>query len=122
MGRVTLLLVDDEDMVLGVGSEMLEVLGYDVLTAQSGQEAVRIFKMHQGKINMVILDMIMPGMGGGETYERIKEIDPGIKVLLTSGYDINGQAEEILNRGCSGFIQKPFDIQMLSRKLMEILV
>ncbi|MBW2169089.1 MAG: response regulator [Deltaproteobacteria bacterium] len=70
---------------------------------------------------MVILDMIMPDMGGGETYDRLKEINPDIKVLLSSGYSINGQANEILERGCDGFIQKPFNMKDLSRKLREIL-
>jgi CheY-like chemotaxis protein len=65
--------------------------------------------------------MIMPGMGGGETYDRLKEADPDIKVLLSSGYSINGEAGEILDRGCDGFIQKPFNIKELSRKLREIL-
>ncbi len=121
MGKETLLLVDDENMILGVGSEMLKELGYVVLIARNGKEAVEIYRTNQGKINMVILDMIMPGMGGGETYDKIKEINPNIKVLLTSGYDIDGEATEILGRGCTGFIQKPFDMKMLSQKLREIL-
>jgi len=70
---------------------------------------------------MVILDMIMPGMGGGETYDCLKEINPDIRVLLSSGYSINGQANEILERGCDGFIQKPFSMKDLSQKLREIL-
>jgi CheY-like chemotaxis protein len=65
--------------------------------------------------------MIMPGMGGGATYDRLKEINPHIKVLLSSGYSINGQAQGILDRGCNGFIQKPFQIKELSQKLREIL-
>ena len=69
---------------------------------------------------MVILDMIMPDMGGGQTYDRLKEINPDIKVLLSSGYSINGQATEILERGCDGFIQKPFNIMDLSQKIREI--
>jgi DNA-binding NtrC family response regulator len=60
-------------------------------------------------------------MGGGETYDRMKEINPGIKVLLSSGYSINGQATEILKRGCDGFIQKPFNMKQLSRAIREIL-
>ncbi|MCK4790202.1 MAG: response regulator, partial [Desulfobacteraceae bacterium] len=69
----------------------------------------------------VILDMIMPDMGGGETYGRLKAINPDIKVLLSSGYSIDGQAKEILERGCHGFIQKPFNLKQLSRKIREIL-
>ena len=71
--------------------------------------------------DLIILDMIMPDMGGGETFDRLKEIDPGIKVLLSSGYSINGQATEILDRGCKGFIQKPFNIQQLSLRIREAL-
>jgi len=71
--------------------------------------------------DLVILDMIMPKMGGGETFDRLKEIDPDIKVLLSSGYSINGQATEILDRGCSGFIQKPFNIQQLSVRIRGVL-
>ena len=70
---------------------------------------------------LVILDMIMPDMGGGETYDKLKEINPDIKVLLSSGYSINGQANEILNRGCNGFIQKPFNMVDLSQKIRKIL-
>jgi CheY-like chemotaxis protein len=70
---------------------------------------------------MVILDMIMPGMGGGETYDRLKKINPEIRVLLSSGYSINGQASEIIDRGCNGFIQKPFNVIQLSRKIGDVL-
>jgi CheY-like chemotaxis protein len=67
------------------------------------------------------MDMIMPGMGGGETFDRLKQINPHIKVLLSSGYSISGQASQIMERGCNGFIQKPFNIKQLSAKLREIL-
>ena len=70
---------------------------------------------------MVILDMIMPGMSGGETYDRLKEINPDIKVLLSSGYSINGQAKKILDRGCNAFIQKPFNLKELAKKVREVL-
>jgi len=70
---------------------------------------------------MVILDMIMPVMSGGEVYNRMKEISPDMKVLLSSGYSIDGEATDILKRGCDGFIQKPFNMKELSRKIREIL-
>jgi two-component system cell cycle sensor histidine kinase/response regulator CckA len=73
------------------------------------------------EIDMVILDMVMPDMGGGEVYDRIKKIDADVKVLLSSGYSIDGQATEILKRGCEGFIQKPFNMEDLSKKIREIL-
>ena len=80
-----------------------------------------MFKQNYDKVAIVILDLIMPGMGGGEVYERLKEIDSNVKVLLSSGYSVDGQAAEILNRGCDGFIQKPFKLNMLSYKLREII-
>ena len=89
--------------------------------AGSGKEGVDIYKANKEMIHMVILDMIMPDMAGGETYDRLKEIDPDVKVLLSSGYGINGQATEILERGCNGFIQKPFDMKELSRELGKML-
>ena len=120
-GTETVLLVDDEDIIMDVGSQMLEKLGYEILIARNGKEAINIYKENKEKIDMVILDMIMPGMSGGEVYNKLKEINPGIKVLLSSGYSINGKAKEILERGCSGFLQKPFSIKKLSQKIREIL-
>ena len=120
-GHETLLLVDDEEMIIKVGEELLDALGYKVLIAKGGKEAVELYEKNKDQIDMVILDMIMPDMSGGDTFDRLKEINPEIKVLLSSGYSINGQATEILERGCNGFIQKPFNMKQLSRKLREIL-
>ena len=120
-GSETVLLVDDEDVIIEVSLEILNALGYQVLTARSGKEAIEVYKKNKDKIELVILDMIMPDMGGGETYDRIKEINPDIKVLLLSEYSTNGQAQEILDRGCDGFIQKPFNMKQVSQKLREIL-
>ena len=119
-GSETVLLVDDEDMIVDVGTQLLEKLGYKVIVAKSGTEAIEIYKKKRDKIDMVILDMIMPAMNGGETYDMLREINNKIKVLLSSGYSISGQATEILDRGCDGFIQKPFNIRELSEKLREI--
>lgn len=120
MGTETVLMVDDEDTIVEIGRKSLERLGYKVLTAQNGVEAVEVIKSHPN-INIVILDMIMPEMGGGETYDRLKEIRPDIKIILSSGYSINGEAQEILKRGCDSFIQKPFNITDLSYKIREVL-
>ena len=120
-GTETVLLVDDEDMIIDVGEGILKELGYKVLIARSGKEAIDVYKANKDKIDMVILDMIMSGVGGGKAYDRMKKINRDIKILLSSGYNINGQAEEILERGCDGFIQKPFNMRQLSRKLREIL-
>lgn len=120
-GRGTILFVDDEDVILEVGKEFLKVLGYEVLVAQSGKEAIEIFNKNQDRIDLVLLDMIMPQMSGGEVYDRLKEISPGVKVLLSSGYSIDGEATKILERGCNGFIQKPFNINQLSQSIKSIL-
>jgi CheY-like chemotaxis protein len=120
-GPETVLLVDDEDMIIEVGAEILKALGYKVLTAKGGREAVELYRAKSGEIGIVVLDMIMPGMGGGETYDALKKIHPKVKVLLSSGYSIKGEASDILNRGCNGFIQKPFNIKALSVKIREIL-
>jgi signal transduction histidine kinase/CheY-like chemotaxis protein len=120
-GSEIVLLVDDEDMIIDVGQPMLEKMGYNVLVAKDGREALEIYQKNEQDIDMVILDLIMPDIGGGDTYDRLKEINPEIKVLLSSGYSIDGQASEILKRGCSGFIQKPFNMKKLSQKIREIL-
>ncbi|MCK5193317.1 MAG: response regulator, partial [Desulfobulbaceae bacterium] len=120
-GAETTLLVDDEDMIVDVGCGIIEKLGYNVLTAKSGKEAIEIYKKNHDRIDMVLLDMIMPEMGGGESYDKLKEINPGIKVLLSSGYSIDGEATKILERGCNGFIQKPFYMTDLSKKIREII-
>ena len=120
-GEGTILLVDDQPMILDVGGQLLRQIGYEVLTARGGREAVVLYEQNRNRIRLVVLDMIMPEMSGGETFEQLKAMDPDVKVLLSSGYSINGQAQEILDRGCSGFIQKPFRLEELSEKLEEIL-
>ena len=115
------MLVEDEEMVALISDQMLTRLGYKVFLARSGPDALSIFQEHREKIDLVILDMIMPGMSGAETFEKLKAIDPGVNVLLSSGYTLNGQAEDIMRRGCRGFIQKPFSLESLSRKLRDLL-
>jgi len=120
-GSGTILLIDDEQMIIKVGEELLQELGYKVLVARSGQGAIKLYKKNTDKIDLVIMDMIMPGMSGGETFDHLKEINPDIKVLLSSGYSINGQASEILERGCDDFIQKPFNLNQLAEKIQGII-
>jgi PAS domain S-box-containing protein len=117
----TVLLVDDEEVILEVGQKLLEAMGYRALIARNGKEAVEVYKKNRDEIDIVLLDMLMPNMGGGEAYDRMKEINPDIKVLLSSGFSIDGEATEILKRGCDSFIQKPFNIDELSGKIREIL-
>jgi CheY-like chemotaxis protein len=120
-GDGTILLVDDDPMILEVGQVMLRALGYTVLTANGGKEAISIYSENQKRISLVILDMIMPDVGGGATFDCIKEINSEVLVLLASGYSLEGEAAEIMNRGCSGFIQKPYSMQLLSEKVNAIM-
>ena len=120
-GNETILLADDEQMILEVGSQMLEALGYKVLTAGGGEETLSVYQARAQEIDLVVLDMIMPDMGGGETFDRLRAMDPGVRVILSSGYSINGKATEILDRGCRGFIQKPFNLEGLSMKIRQAL-
>lgn len=120
-GTEAILLVDDEPAVLTVSEEILKALGYTVHAKGSGREAIDFFRKMKGGIDLIILDMIMPGLSGSETFDSIREIDPSIKVILSSGYSLEGQAQQIMDRGCCGFIQKPFNLAALSGKVREVL-
>ena len=120
-GSETILLVDDEKIILNVGREILENMGYRVVIADSGKKAIEVYKENRDQIDMIILDAIMPEMGGNETHEKLKEINPRIKVLLSSGYGIDDQAVQILANDCDGFIQKPFNMEDLSKSTRAVL-
>jgi CheY-like chemotaxis protein len=115
------LLVDDEEMVASVGKDLLEALGYAALVAATGDQALNIYRAQRERIDLVVLDMIMPGMSGAETYLKLKGIDQAVKVLLSSGYSLDGEAEKMLRNGCRGFIQKPYSMKALATKLREAL-
>jgi len=118
-GKGTILLVDDEAVILNVCARLLKTMGYEVLSAGGGKEAIELLRQHGANVSLVILDLTMPEMSGAATYRALREVVPGVKVLLSSGYSIEGQAQELLAQGCSGFIQKPFDASTLSAKLRE---
>ncbi len=120
-GTETILLVDDEERILDAVAAMLEHLGYTVLLAQGGEAALAMYQANKDTIDAVILDVIMPGMGGGEIYDLIKEIDPGAKVILSSGYSFSCESSEIVDRGANGFIQKPFNVMELSHKIRKVM-
>jgi len=120
-GNGTVLVVDDEPQVLQALTLLLGSIGYDVLTASSGREAVHIVRRSGLAISLVILDMLMPEMTGSQTYGALRKVAPGIKVLLASARGIEVRAAEMLAQGCQGFIQKPFDAATLSAKLREII-
>jgi two-component system cell cycle sensor histidine kinase/response regulator CckA len=120
-GTESILLIDDEEMILDVTWQMLLHLGYRVWPAGSGVQALDIFRENHAVIDLVILDMIMPQMSGDKVFTLMQKIDPQVRVLLSSGYSIKGQATEILERGCAGFIHKPFDLKDLALKIREVL-
>ncbi|WP_372682263.1 response regulator [Desulfosarcina sp.] len=120
-GSETILLVEDEEMVIKVGQAMLEKLGYQVITASDGHQAVDAVRKKGAGIDLVILDLIMPVMGGDKAFDLIREIQPGMPIILSSGYSLNGQAKAIMQNGCNDFIQKPFNISKLSKMVRKIL-
>jgi len=117
----TLLLVEDGESVLEVGKRMLERLGYKVLTARDGQEALRIYRAHQDEIALVLTDMVMPGIGGKELYRELVKVNPQVKVLLISGYSLQEDIASLEREGIKGYIQKPFQLGDLGRKVRKAL-
>ncbi len=116
----TILLVDDEDMIWDVISAMLQDLGYRVVLAENGREAVEIYQNNPGQIDLVLLDMIMPLMSGTEAFFLLKRMDPGVNVLLSSGYVSEDEVQEVLHAGAAGFLRKPYHMADLARKVKEI--
>lgn len=120
-GSGMILLIDDEPLIIAVGEKLLTRLGYNVLIASGGKEGVSIYRENKDAVDLVILDMVMPEMTGSDTFEALLKLNPDVKVLLSSGYSLNGKAKEILENGCKGFIQKPFNMNQLSQRIREIL-
>jgi CheY-like chemotaxis protein len=120
-GSGTVLLVDDEDGVRMVAGRLLQQLGYQVLSAPGGLRALEIYRQERDRIDLVILDMLMPGMGGAATFQKLKGFDPGVRVLLSSGYSLDGEAQQAMAAGARGFIQKPYRLAVLSHKVAESL-
>ncbi len=121
MGNETILLVDDEDIVIDVARDMLEILGYRVIVAQNGQDAIDIYARQKEGIDMVIQDMVMPGLNGADVFRALKMINPEVKVILASGYIMNKQIAAVLEQGCRAFMPKPFRLEDLSIKVREVL-
>ena len=117
----TILMVDDDESVLSIATEMLRHIGFEAIGVDGGRAAVALFEKEREKIDLVILDIIMPNMGGGETFDRLKAIDPEVRVLLASGYSADDHAKTILARGAMGFLQKPFTLEAFKKKLEECL-
>ena len=119
-GTCTVLVIEDEETVMDVSSKMLEKLDYNVLQARNGAEAGTIVKKYNGDIDLAIMDVCLPDMMGGALYPIITKACPKMKVIVSSGYDLEGPAQEILDAGAQGFIQKPYSFSTLSNKLKGV--
>jgi DNA-binding NtrC family response regulator len=113
------LLVDDDEVVLDVGTMMLERVGYQVLGARNSAEAVEIFK--QNEIDLVLLDLKLPDQSGAYTFNKIREIDPDARVILSTGYNETQEVFDLMDLGCLGMLQKPFSMEKLFAKVSEAL-
>ena len=116
-----ILLVDDDENLMEVIREILGTAGYQVLTAFDGREALEIYEAWRGHIDLVMLDMIMPGMGGAETFAELKKIDADVAVIIISGYSLPDEVRDLLAQGCMGFLQKPFLIPELFQKIRQVI-
>lgn len=117
----TVLIIDDEKLVIEICEMMLLRLGYKVFKANSGFEALKIFEDYKNQIDLVIIDMYMPDMNGQELAGKLRKIDHHVKVLLSSGGLIDLDEKEIINRGFNGVLRKPFSMNSFSEKVAEIL-
>jgi len=114
---VRILVVDDEEVVRTMAADLLVEMGHTVTTCGDGREAVNHYREHSREIDLVILDMVMPALGGRDTFRELKKINPSIRALLASGYSLNGEAQEILDEGVLAFVQKPFNTHELATKI-----
>lgn len=120
-GDETIMLVDDEEYIRELGVELLSDVGYEVLTATDGEGALELYRKEQKRIDLVILDLVIPGMGGKKCYEEILKIDPQAKILIVSGYSVNGPGQEAMKAGARGFVGKPFDVYNILTTIRNIL-
>ena len=114
-------MVDDEEIVRRTAKSMLERAGYTVVVAEQGQHGVELYQVLRDKVAAVLLDMTMPVMSGEEAFRRLKEIQPNVKVLLSSGYNESEAIRRFSGKGLAGFIQKPYSSAALSQKVAAIL-
>ena len=120
-GTETILIVDDQETVWDFLIEALQKLGYSVLLAENGLDAVEIYENNPGQIDLVLLDMIMPHQGGHTTFYKLKELDPGVCVLLSSGFVSHNEVDDLLANGAAGFLPKPHRIATMATEIRRIL-
>jgi CheY-like chemotaxis protein len=120
-GTETILLVEDEELLIEMVRFLLESKGYKVFVAQDGAEAIEVYQKHKQEIAIVVTDMGLPTMTGIEEFKKLKEIDPNVKVILASGYFESDIKSELLKAGAKGFLQKPYNPDEILRALREVL-
>jgi two-component system cell cycle sensor histidine kinase/response regulator CckA len=130
--RATILIVDDQEMVRTLVADLLTDLDYEVITASDGHDAIDLYSRMKEEaqandqpehpVDLVILDMILPKIDGVETFDRLRELNPDVRVILSSGYDVDDRVKELLGRGALGFIQKPYHIEALLNMVRKVLV
>ena len=121
MGERTVLLVDDEEMIRVVGKQLLERLGFSVLTAADGREAIERYEEHREEIVCVLLDLTMPGMDGQECFRRLRELHSDARIVIMSGYNEQEVTQEFVGRGLAGFLPKPFRTAELRKRIQAAL-
>jgi len=120
-GSETVMVVDDEETVREMLVRALQAQGYRVLEAEHGQQAVEVFAQYGGEVDLVVLDLIMPRLSGAETFQRLREVEPGVKVLVSSGYSPDEQNEPFLQENAEGFLQKPYDVDQVLLAVRQVL-
>ncbi len=120
-GRGTVLVVDDQEMVRSAAQRILERIGYHVLVAENGQVGLEVYQAHDGLIDVVLLDLVMPVMAGDELFDELMTIDPDVKVLLCTGGAERGLTEDLLAGGALGVVDKPFDARELGQAIAQAL-
>ena len=120
-GFETILLVDDEELIRDLGSRILTKAGYKVITASNGREALDVYQAHGDEISVLILDLIMPEMGGKRCLEELLKMNSEARVLIASGYSLNGSTKAALTVGAKGFVAKPYDVRQLLGTVRDVL-
>ena len=120
-GSETILIVDDQETIWDFLIEALQMLGYSVLLAENGADAVEIYEANPGAVDLVLMDMIMPKLGGSQAFARIREIDPQAKILLSSGFVNEEDIQHLLNQGACGFLAKPHRLPVVVKAVREAL-
>jgi PAS domain S-box-containing protein len=122
VGRTGILLIDDEPLFRSSAKRLISKLGHEVFVAENGYEALEVYRLNSTRISVVLLDMLMPGMEGKEVFYKLKAINPKVKVVIISGFDKDENVDNLLSHGANGYLQKPFNSQVLSRQLEAVLM